>query len=127
MKTHNEAMRYVENAKVILSTKAKKEGNSYSDKKYVRMAGNTLWNGVLEASDNKFTEIKKGKGRPDISKYKEKVATVNSKMVRKLVDAYDTLHLAMGYDGNLKFSLAQEGINDAIEIIDWAAKEDQNA
>lgn len=126
MKTHKEAMRYVENAREILSTKAKKEGNSYSDKKYVRMAGNTLWNGVLEALDNKFPETKKGKGRPDISKYKEKVAAVNSKMVRKLVDAYDTLHLAMGYDGNLKFSLAQEGINDAIEIINWVAKEDQN-
>ncbi len=61
MKTHKEAMRYVENAKEILSTKAKKEGNSYSDKKHVRMAGNTLWNGVLEALDNKFPEIKKAR------------------------------------------------------------------
>jgi hypothetical protein len=44
-------------------------------------------------------------------------------MVRKLVDAYDTLHLAMGYDGNLKYSLAQEGIKDAVEIIEWAVRD----
>ncbi|MFN0048093.1 MAG: DUF5618 family protein [Cytophagales bacterium] len=124
MKTHKEAMRYVENAKEILSTKAQKEGKSYNDKKYVRMAGNTLWNGVLEALDNKFPEIRKGKGRPVISKYKERVASENSKMVRKLVDAYDTLHLAMGYDGNLSFILAQEGIENAIELINWAAKQE---
>lgn len=123
MKAHNEAMRYVENAKEILSTKAKKEDRYYSDMKYVRMAGNTLWNGVLEALNYKFPETKTGKGRPDINKYKELVAKSNPKMTKLVVNAYNTLHLAMGYDGNLSYVLAQEGIQDAIEIIDWAAKE----
>jgi hypothetical protein len=60
MKTrYIKAFRYVENAQEILATKAKKDGNTYSDKKYVKMAGNTLWNGVLEALDYKFPEIKK--------------------------------------------------------------------
>lgn len=122
MEAYKEALRYVENAKEILSTKAKKEERFYTDKKYVRMAGNTLWNGVLEALDTKFPEIKNGKGRPDINKYKEYVGKSNPKMTRLVMNAYDTLHLAMGYDGNLKYSLAQEGIKDAIEIIEWASK-----
>lgn len=70
----------------------------------------------------KFPEIKKGKGRPDINKYKEYVGKSNPKMTRLVMNAYYTLHLAMGYDGNLKYSLAQEGIKDAIEIIEWASK-----
>ncbi|MDX2190476.1 MAG: DUF5618 family protein [Bacteroidota bacterium] len=126
MSTYKEAIRYVQNAQEILSNKAKKEDRFYTDKKYVRMAGNTLWNGVLEALDYRFPEIKKGKGRPDINKYKEKVAKVNPKMIRLVMNAYDTLHLAMGYDGNLKYSLAQEGINDAIEIIEWATENNEN-
>lgn len=126
MKTHQQAIRYVDNAREILSTKAMKEDRFYSDRKYVRMAGNTLWNGVLEALNYKFPEIKKGKGRPDISKYKEAVAKSNPKMIRLIMDAYDTLHLAMGYDGNLQYALAQEGIKTAIEIIDWAAKDADN-
>lgn len=49
-----EALRYVDNSKTILSEKDKKEGKFYSDKKYGKMAGNTLWNGVLIALDHKF-------------------------------------------------------------------------
>jgi hypothetical protein len=36
-----EAKRYLANAKEILSEKAGKDGNYYSDSKYVKMAGNT--------------------------------------------------------------------------------------
>jgi hypothetical protein len=46
-----EAERYLNNARQILSDKADKEGNYYNDSKYVRMAGNTAWNGVLIALD----------------------------------------------------------------------------
>ena len=46
-----EAERYLANARQILSEKAEKDGNYYNDSKYVRMAGNTMWNGVLIALD----------------------------------------------------------------------------
>jgi hypothetical protein len=46
-----EAERYLQNARQILSEKAEKDGNYYNDGKYVRMAGNTAWNGVLIALD----------------------------------------------------------------------------
>jgi len=44
-----EARRYVDNAKDLLREKGEldPETHSYSDRKYVKMAGNTLWNGVL--------------------------------------------------------------------------------
>ena len=126
MKTHQEAIRYVDNAKEILSTKAKKEDGYYTDKKYVRMAGNTLWNGVLEALEYKFPDVKSGKGRPDINKYKEAITKTNPRMIKLVMNAYNTLHLTMGYDGNLNYTVAQEGIKEAIEIIDWAAKEADN-
>jgi len=47
-----EAERYLQNAREILSEKAGKDGDYYSDRKYVKMAGHTAWCGVLLASDN---------------------------------------------------------------------------
>jgi len=43
------ARRYVDKAKDLLREKGEldPETHSYSDRKYVKMAGNTLWNGVL--------------------------------------------------------------------------------
>lgn len=46
-----EAERYLLNAKQILSEKAGKDGNYYENPKYVKMAGNTAWSGVLVALD----------------------------------------------------------------------------
>jgi len=42
-----EAERYLLNARQILSEKAEKEGDYYNDSKYVKLAGNTAWSGVL--------------------------------------------------------------------------------
>ncbi|MFN0048418.1 MAG: DUF5618 family protein [Cytophagales bacterium] len=87
------------------------------------MAGNTLWNGVLEALDYRFPEILSEICKTNIAKYKEAVAKENKKMLSKLISAYDTLHLAMDYDGSQRYSLAQEGIKEAKKYIDWAANE----
>ena len=113
-----EAMRYVNNAKEILSDKAKKDGKFYSDKKYVRMAGNTLWNGVLVALDYKYPEIRNGKGRPDQTKYRK---VIKDGKALKLFDAgYEVCHLSMGYDGILYYDTVQSGVSIAKELISWA-------
>ena len=66
-----EARRYVANAEeVIKKAQYDPEMKRYTDDKYVKMAGNTLWNGCLIALDALFG-INKRKGRPDIGKYKE--------------------------------------------------------
>jgi hypothetical protein len=115
-----EALRYVENASQILSEKAKKEGKFYSDKKYVKMAGNTLWNGILLALDHKYPEIKKGKCRPDQSKYRQ---AIKDGKASKLFDAgYEICHLSMGYDGILYVNTVRDGLSIAKELISWATE-----
>ena len=71
-----EAERYLQNAREILSEKAGKEGDYYSDRKYVKMAGHTAWCGVLLALDG-VLGIKKGlkrNQRPDFNDYQEAVS-----------------------------------------------------
>ena len=115
----SEARRYVANAHTLLIKKAglNPETQLYRDRKYVRMAGNTLWNGMLLILDATFN-IDKTQGRISIKDYR----TIIGKRDRKLLDyvnvAYDTMHLTMGYDGNLEKSICQKGIQLANEIID---------
>lgn len=112
-----EAKRYIENAREILSEKAGKENGYYQDAKYVKMAGNTAYSGVLVALDS-FLE-KKTKGRKDVSWYKEHLARLDKKILNSFVAAYDTLHLALGYDGNPNAKVANAGLEDAEIIIRW--------
>jgi hypothetical protein len=116
--THTEAMRYVENARGFLR-KAGKEGAYYSDPKYVKIAGNTLWNGVLLALHARFPV----KGRPNIDKYREMVGTTDKKKLKVLNACYELCHLSMGYDGHLKVSTCRDAMQLAIELIDWATPE----
>ncbi len=113
-----EANRYLDNAKDILRTKAKKDGAMYSDKKYVRMACNTAYNGVLVALDA-FAE-KKGKHpkkRPDVYFYRDLLGKENRKILKLYNTIYDLLHLAGGYDGNLAVSVSSDGIKFSKELI----------
>lgn len=117
---YNESMRYVQNAADILKTKAGKKDKFYSDKKYVRMAGNTLYNGVLEALDYKFPNIQTGKGRPSVIKYKEELAKSNKKILVYYTEIYNQAHLYMGYDGGLSYNVAKEAFENAQVVINWA-------
>ena len=115
-----EAMRYVNNAKEILSKKAQKENGYYNDTKYIKMAGNTLWNGVLVALDNRFPEIKIGKGRPDQTKYRQ--AIKDGKISKMFDSSYSQLHLVMGYDGVGDEKVVKIAIDNAKTIIIWATE-----
>ena len=119
-----EAERYIQNARQILSEKAGKDGDYYTDKKYIRIAGHTAWHGVLIALDAvlKVKEnLKKGQ-RPDIKDYQSAISKVDKKMLRALMNSYETLHIVLGYDGNLNFDLVQVGLREAQWIIDWAGR-----
>ena len=123
-----EAERYLENAKLILSEKAGKDGDFYTDKKYIKMAGHTAWCGVLVALDaalNVKGGLKKNQ-RPDIKDYQEDIVKVDKKMSRYLINSYDTLHKTLGYDGNLNYTIVQSGLKEAQGIIDWAGKHYEN-
>jgi len=119
-----EAERYLQNARQILSEKAEKDGNYYNDSKYVKMAGNTAWNGVLVALDAVLhvrANLKKGQ-RPDFKDYEEAISKVDNKMIRPLLGAYESLHKAMGYDGNPVYKVVQSSLEQAKIMIDWADK-----
>ena len=117
-----EARRYVANAEeVIKKADYDPELNRYSDDKYVKMAGNTLWNGCLIALDALFG-ISKRKGRPDIKKYKEEAAKRNKKLLAAIADGYNTMHLSMGYDGINDRRVCDAGFANANAIIDHCAR-----
>jgi len=119
-----EAERYLENAKQILSEKAGKDGNYYEDPKYVKMAGNSAWNGVLVALDgtlNVKDNLQKDQ-RVEFKDYQAAVAKHDKKMTKPLLYAYESLHKVLGYDGNLRYLYVQDGLKQAEEIISWAGK-----
>jgi len=119
-----EAERYLENARQILSEKAEKDGAYYKDSKYVRMAGNTAWSGVLIALDavlNVRSSMKKGQ-RLDFNDYQAAIAKRDSKMPHVLFNAYNLLHLSLGYDGITNYKVVQNSLTIANNIVSWADK-----
>ena len=117
MKHIEEAHRYIDNAKEILREKAHKKNKYYQDEKYVKMAGNTAYNGVLVALDGLFG-VKK-KGRKSVEWYKEELSKMDKKILFSFSTAYTTLHLVMGYDGGPSVVIATEGLKEAETIINW--------
>lgn len=121
-KEYAEAIRYMDNAKETLQ-RAQKEDDSkyYKDKKYVKTACGTAYNGILVALDAwlkiKGVEIKKGK-RKSIEFYTDNIAKLDGKMSRALRSAYNILHLAGYYDGETNTKVISEGFDTAYEIID---------
>ncbi|MDX2195680.1 MAG: DUF5618 family protein [Cytophagales bacterium] len=113
---------YIDNAIEILTEKAGKNDGFYTHKKYVQMAGNTLWNGVSEALNEKYPILKKAKGRPDITKYQTLVANENKKMLNHLNTGYNYMHLLMGYDGDLSYDTSRKAIEEARTLIEWASQ-----
>ena len=97
------------------------ELNIYTDGKYVKMAGNTLWNGCLVALDA-VLGIRKGKGRPDIGKYRDAAAKRDKKLMAAIIAGYNTMHLSMGYDGTKGKKICDAGFEYANDIIDRCAK-----
>lgn len=115
-----EALRYVDNAQTLLKEKGEldPETHSYTDRKYVKMAGNTLWNGVLLILEAVFHLRKNKKSRPDIKDYQQAVVSRDKKLLSLVNDGYNILHLSMGYDGILNKTVCDEGVNIANEIIE---------
>lgn len=116
-----EARRYVSNAEEIIEkANYDPELKIYTDGKYVKIAGNTLWNGCLVALNAVFG-ITKGKGRPSIDKYKEAAGQRDRKLLAYIVGGYDTMHLHMGYDGTKNRKTCDSGFEYANAIIDRCA------
>jgi hypothetical protein len=120
---YTEAHRYLANAKDILKQKAGKKDGEYADVKYVQMASGTAYSGVLLAVDeflyrkegNKFVKPK------SIEEYRTRVAKQNKKLLSFLNEAYNDLHLVGYYHGTTSVRSITNGINAALEIIEYIA------
>lgn len=116
-----EARRYVANAKdTIQKANYNPELKSYTDKKYIKTAGNILWSGCLIALDA-VLQVRKGKGRPSIEKYKEAAGKRDRTLLHFINMGYETMHLVMGYDGNMEKEVSDAGFKRANLIIDRCA------
>ena len=116
-----EARRYVSNAKeTIEKANFDPELGNYTDSKYIKTAGNILWNGCLVALDA-VLHVRKGKGRPSVEKYKEAASQRDRNLVATIVSGYDVMHLSMGYDGTRNKKVCDAGFESANAIIDRCA------
>ncbi len=131
METYKESYRYLENAKEILRTKAKKEGKFYDDAKYVRMACNTAYSGLLIALNDFFRQKgvvmpkqkSKRKQAVNVDFYKQNLAKINKTKLKEFNEAYSYLHLYGGYDGSLLVDTSKNGLSLAQSIIEWIDKQ----
>ena len=114
-----EARRYVENAKETLRLNGKynPEFDSYEDRKYVRAAGHYLWNAVLIILEAKYHLKKNKRSRVDVDDYKMCLTKDDKKLLTYTNNAYDIMHLNMGYDGVLNKRVCDEGFRLADDII----------
>ncbi len=101
-----EAIRYIQNAKELLS-KSPIENNRYADDKYVKSACGVAYLGVLKAIEEIL--LKKGLTKKELPKKVEEyrkalqkyVSVHNGKLLKEFDDIYDELHIAGYYRGNM--------------------------
>lgn len=118
-----EAKRYIQNATELLR-KTGRDNGSYKDRKYVKLAGHAAWSAVLVAVDQYLESkgVKQPKGRKDKSWYTDHLSRINRKINSAFENAYDGLHLSMGYDGALVVKSAQGFLEEGRRVIELCEK-----
>lgn len=115
-----EARRYMDNAKKLLVENGELDVKTrlYGDKKYVRMAGDTLWKGMLVVLDAVFHVRKDRRTRVHIDDYLDAVNKRDGKLAKLVSTAYQIMHLYMGYDGVADKDTCDSSFRLANDIID---------
>jgi len=120
---HSEAMRYLHNAKGIIS-KIPVEGNTYTDVKSIREAFGTAYLAVLEAINEVL--LKKGLTKKELPKsvdayrkaLQKYLSVHDGKLLREFESLYDLLHIAGYYRGLIyRVSIVKDTIKDAEAFI----------
>ncbi|MCF2446253.1 DUF5618 family protein [Dyadobacter sp. CY345] len=114
-----EAARYLQNAKEILSEKAGKKDGLYADVKYVKMAAGTAYSAALLILDE-YLKQKEGVKfiKPkSIEDYTNRVRKYDKKLLRLLVNVYDELHIIGYYHGTKSVDTIQTGLNNVTKML----------
>ena len=114
-----EAARYLQNAKGILSEKAGKKDGLYADVKYVKMAAGTAYSAALLILDE-YLKQKEGVKfiKPkSIEDYTNRVRKYDKKLLRLLVNVYDELHIIGYYQGTRSVNTLQTGLSNVTKML----------
>ncbi len=114
------AERYYDNAKTMLSEKAGKQGDYYSDAKYVKTACGTAYSGILILLDAYIKikgQVTNYKDRKSIEYYRDNISDRDNQLLKYVNSAYSILHLSGYYDGVLKYKVIQGGMEVFQDII----------
>jgi len=114
-----EAARYLQNAKEILSEKAGKKDGLYADVKYVKMAAGTAYPAALLILDE-YLKQKEGVKfiKPkSIEDYTNRVRKYDKKLLRLLVNVYDELHIIGYYHGTKSVDTIQTGLSNVTKML----------
>lgn len=114
-----EARRHISDANEILKERAIRDGDYYTDSKYIKIAGHTLWTGCLIALDYALNIKKPKKGRLDIKDYQMAASRKGKKLTTLLTSGYNVMHLSMSYDGEKSYVIVKIGTETANKIVDW--------
>lgn len=114
---YEEAMRYVEYAKEQFS-KSPIEGKYYTDLKYVKSAGGTIYAGIEKAA-KWYIELMGGKiaknaKEPEITRGLSKI---NKSALNIFNDLYSYFHIAVYYNGNADSKKIKDSILNAKTFI----------
>lgn len=96
-KVKSESRRYLDNAKEMLK-RSGKEGDLYTDSKYVSMATGTAYAGLLIMVQRiiDFNGLPRAKKEADVKYYQESLGKINKKLLSYFNSGYGLLHL-LGY------------------------------
>lgn len=115
--TIGKARQYLDNARLILRGKAGFDDGYYLNKKYVKVAGKKAYAGMLRALDQYL-----GNSMPspkDVEWYEEHLTVLDRKMLSAFDTAYRILDEMMGRKGISNAELAEIGISNAQQVVDW--------
>ncbi|MCF0071382.1 DUF5618 family protein [Dyadobacter sp. CY261] len=116
-----EAERYLENARQILTKKAGKRDGLYADIKYVKMAAGTAYSASLLILDE-YLRRKEGihfTKPKSIEDYTSRLRKHNKKLLTLLTDVYDELHLAGYYHGTRSVNTIQTGLENVRQMLTY--------
>jgi hypothetical protein len=117
----DEASRYLENARQILTEKAGKKDGLYADVKYVKMAAGTAYSAALLILDE-YLKQKEGINftKPkSIEDYTSRVRKYDKKLLALLVDVYGELHINGYYIGTKSVNIIQAGLTNVTKMLTY--------
>lgn len=121
---HREPLRYLHNAKELLS-KSPIEGKVYTDVKYVKSACGVAYLAVLEAINEAL--LRKGIPKKELPKkveeyekaLKKHISAHNGKLLKEFTMLYDALHIAGYYRGLIyNVDMVKDALKAAKEFIE---------